>query len=75
MAFQEGPGDGYHAAKDDALAIDPTCYCRNASALVGEPFFAVHSKRLDDKRIGGGRQARDAWASALGYLENERDRG
>ena len=72
--FQRGPGEGYGAAKADALALDPSCYCVNGSKGVGQPFFAVHSKRLDGKRIGGGRIARHAWASALGYLEDEASR-
>lgn len=73
--LQKGPGEGYGAAKADALALDPSCYCVNGSAGVGQSFFAVHSKRLADKRIGGGRIARHAWLSALGYLEDEARRG
>ena len=68
--FQKGPGEGYGAAKQEALALDPTLKCKNASALVGEPYFVVER---DGKRVGsGGRIARDAWVSALDRLREER---
>lgn len=74
MAWQKGPGEGYHAAKDDALAIRKTLVCRaiyyanHAGArrqLVGFVVEDRCDKRRPRRTIGQGRLSRDAWGSAF----------
>jgi hypothetical protein len=61
--WQRGPGEGYMAAKDDALAINPKLKCRS-----GKP-WGIAAFWIEDetgKRIGEpGRLARDAWGNAF----------
>jgi hypothetical protein len=67
--FQKGPGEGFGAAKDEALALDPTLRCRNVTHAVGRPYFVVVR---GEKRVGeGGRIARDAWRAAVDRLHEE----
>lgn len=59
--FQRGPGEGYHAAKDYVLASEPGCRCRkvrDGHRVVG---FIVER---ENKIIGRGRSAREAWNDA-----------
>lgn len=72
MAFQKGPGDGYMAAKDAALAIarqqSIKLKCRlitrvaHYGARPDRIGFVVEDK--NGKTIGKGTQARDAWGDA-----------
>lgn len=59
--FQNGPGEGYHAAKADALALDPTLKCRR----VGREYAVMKG----DRCLGTGRIARVAWNEALDTLK------
>lgn len=65
--WQRGPGEGFHAAKDDALHLDPTLRCQR-SHYDGWRMYVV---LRDGKVIGSGNQARDAWAAALDYLREQ----
>lgn len=65
--FQRGPGEGYHAAKDEALAINPTLRCRK---LPNDHWFRVFD---GEKVVGRGRIARDAWSDTLSHLRGEYD--
>jgi len=68
MMFQKGPGEGYGAAKDEVLALDPSLRCKNATAQVGQSYYVVIRK--DGKRVGAGASnARGAWLSALSALQ------
>lgn len=69
MALQKGPGEGYGAAKDEALALDPTLVCKRHvyHAPGGTPLKGWVVWR-GDKGIGSAAIARDAWAKALDFL-------
>lgn len=58
--FQRGPGEGYQAAKADALAIDNTLRCKR----VDRGYAVMRGERC----LGAGRNARDAWNDALETL-------
>jgi len=58
--FQRGPGEGYMAAKADALAIDKTLRCKKTDRGYGV--------MRGDRCLGAGRIARDAWNEALESL-------
>ena len=65
--WQKGPGEGYHAAKDETIEIDPSAKCWRHRTARGTAYFV---------QIGSGRKfsgaiARDAWWKALMHL-NER---
>ena len=76
--FAKGPGEGYMAAKDEALALDSTLKCVRYPGLgyrierggVPLPYPDGDTGR---ERWGWGRSARDAWGSALDYLRNHHD--
>lgn len=70
MAWQKGPGEGFHAAKEDALAINPKLRCkavRRASHHGGVPrLYGYIVEDETGKKIGQSvTQARDAWADAF----------
>jgi hypothetical protein len=65
MAFQKGPGDGFHAAKDDALEINPRL---KAKRCVEPGMGAFHRVYDGERKVGEGKLARDAWADALRNL-------
>lgn len=70
MAWQKGPGEGFHAAKDDALTINPQLRCRairRASYPGGQAkFFGYIVEDKTGRVIGRDvKQARDAWADAF----------
>ena len=70
MAWQKGPGEGFHAAKDDALAIDPRLRCRaiRRSSYHGGPqhlYGYVVENHLGAVMGKSVTQARDAWAEAF----------
>lgn len=70
MAWQKGPGEGFRAAKDDALAINPKLRCRaiRRASYYGGP-AKLYGYVVEDetgKVIGKSAiQARDAWAAAF----------
>ena len=75
MAWQKGPGEGYHAAKDDALAINPKLKCVRVCHRDGsQAGFVIEDER--GRNLGTGLQARDAWNAAFfklgGAFENGR---
>ena len=67
MAWQKGPGIGFHAAKDDALRIDPSLKCRavwyHNGARRERVGYVVENK--NGKTIGKGLLSRDAWSNAF----------
>ncbi len=68
--FQRGPGEGYHAAKDDALAIDPSLRCTLVRDERGRTAgFIV--RQADGRSIGHGTVARDAWSAAFAKLSRK----
>lgn len=71
MAFQRGPGEGYHAAKAAALRIDPSLRCR---ALVWDGRIDGYVVERGGALLGTGRIARDAWGDALSKLRPPRGR-
>lgn len=74
--FQKGPGEGYMAAKEAALALCPSAVCRfkKTRALSG---FVVYSNKkhadYDVHAIASGASARDAWNKALDVLGANHD--
>lgn len=70
MAWQKGPGEGYHAAKDAALAINPRLKCRaiRRATYDGGP-ERLYGYVVEDEKgkvIGKDvKQARDAWSDAF----------
>lgn len=68
--WQKGPGEGFHAAKDDALAINPKLKCRaiRRAGYHGGP-ARLYGYVVEDetgKVIGkSASQARDAWGAAF----------
>lgn len=71
--FQKGPGEGYHEAKAEVLAIEPGLRCFDASHMAGTSYFVVlRGGGIGvGKRVGeGGPLARAAWASALVNLRS-----
>lgn len=75
VVFQKGPGEGYGAAKREALAIEPGLRCYRATEFVRAPFYVVlRGGRIGvGKRVGdGGKLARDAWAAAVVALRKGR---
>lgn len=80
MAWQKGPGEGYHAAKNDALAINPKLRCR----LISRPSYEGGPARrygfvVEDgagKVIGkSAHQSRDAWGDAFFKLGGKYEKG
>jgi len=73
--FQRGPGEGYGEAKAEALALDPSLKCYNASAYVGSHsyFVVLRGGGLGvGKRVGeGSTNARGAWLGALTALKSK----
>lgn len=69
MAFQKGPGEGYGAAKQEALAHgdDLRCVALYWSGRIDG--YAVEDRA--GRCIGTGRLARDAWAAALARLQSQ----
>jgi hypothetical protein len=61
--FVTGPGEGYNAAKADALALNTNLYCLRVARSHGY-LFEVRDK-VTRETIGSGFQSRDAWADAL----------
>jgi hypothetical protein len=68
MAFQRGPGEGYHAAKAAVLAICPTAVCRRrfSGSIRG---YVVYRTRGGATGIAGAGSAREAWNLALSRLD------
>lgn len=74
----KGPQEGYHAAKDDVLALRPGWRCiaqRYGAEILGYQVFDENGEKLPygedgtgGERYGFGRLSRDAWGSALFYL-------
>lgn len=68
--FQMGPGEGYHAAKDRALAIEPSLVCRAvfyAGKVAGYRVEWPDGRKFAD----GAMMARNAWNNALDKLTKE----
>lgn len=62
--FQRGPGEGYHAAKAEAIALEPRAACRRetASGIVG---YVI---RVDGRAMCSAGSARECWGKALGII-------
>jgi hypothetical protein len=72
--WQKGPGEGFHAAKDDALAINPRLRCR--AVMYGSHRIGFVVEDETGKTIGKDPyQARDAWASAFFKLGGRFEKG
>lgn len=79
--FAKGPQEGYRAAKDEALALDPNLKCK--AMKLGDQLLGYRVHRADGTllpwnsdmthRYGDGSSSRDAWASALDFLQNGRN--
>ena len=67
--WQKGPGEGYMAAKEETLAIDPTLRCERLTYNGRQEGFIIRNK--DGRAIGTGKLSRDAWGDALWYLRNQ----
>lgn len=69
MAWQKGPGEGYNAAKADALRINPRLRCRAIyyQRVEGDPRKLVGFVVEDEagKPVGRGLLSRDAWGQAF----------
>lgn len=62
--WQKGPGEGYHAAKADALAINPKLKCRLIK-LAPESRFGFIVVDEHGTTVGkNAYQAREAWSDA-----------
>lgn len=62
--WQKGPGEGYMAAKDAALALNPALKCRAVYYKGKIAGYVVED--ADGKTKGTGTKSRDAWAVAYG---------
>lgn len=61
--WQRGPGEGYMAAKDDALCINPLLRCRRIDHRGSPVGFVVEDE--SGKVLGKGKLSRDAWGAAF----------
>ena len=66
--FEKGPGVGYMAAKDDALALDPTLRCRQHCAMGLRGYVVWRG----EKPIASAAISRDAWSKAIDFIKMER---
>lgn len=67
--MQKGPGEGYMAAKDEALALKPGLKCKRimyGSSVLG---YVVLDPKDADRQYGRGPVARDAWGEAVECLK------
>ena len=64
--LQRGPGEGYHAAKGDALALAPHLECR--ACWQGRRIAGYTVTNKAGRVFGSGRSAREAWGVALENL-------
>lgn len=72
--FQKGPGEDFHAAKEEVLAINPDFYCRRCEVPGIGSFHRVYLlTQSGPVKYGEGKLARDAWSDALTKLEAEWD--
>lgn len=70
--FQKGPGEGYGAAKQEALALNPALRCRRCVVPGMGSFHRVSVlTQTGPKKIGEGKLARDAWADAVSHLRQD----
>jgi hypothetical protein len=67
MAFAKGPQEGFHAARDGALEINPRLKCRRCVVPGLGSFHRVYD---GERKIGEGRLARDAWSDALDRIQS-----
>lgn len=68
--FQKGPGEGYHAAKDDFLAAVPGSVCK-VEWRAGMKCFSVY-RPGDDRPFAIDSNARSAWNKSLEKLSRQR---
>lgn len=59
--LQKGPEQGFNAAKQDALAINPNLRCRRVHYGTDENFHILDGTLI----VGRGKLARDAWNNFL----------
>lgn len=74
MMWQRGPGEGFHAAKDDALAINQKLRCRRV-LYRGREIVGHVVEDAGGKTIGSGRLSRDAWGDAFFKLGGRYEKG
>jgi hypothetical protein len=65
MMFQRGPGEGYSAAKQEALALNPRLRGKRCTVPGMGSFHRVYD---GERKVGEGTLARDAWANALAAM-------
>jgi hypothetical protein len=70
MSAQKGPGEGYGAAKAEALSLKPTLKSRAVFYGSERLGYVVEDPTDDNKQWGRGPNARDAWSEALFCLRN-----
>jgi hypothetical protein len=68
--YARGPGEGYGAAKGDALALRPTLVCKRVMYGSQRLGYVVLDPTEDDRQYGRGAQPRDAWGEAFWCLKN-----
>ena len=64
--FQKGPGEGFHAAKDEALSMEPGATCR-LSWNGGIRHYRIHVGEEDVSCAA--ESSREAWNKFVGRLK------
>jgi hypothetical protein len=67
--FEKGPGHGYMAAKDEALALKAGLKCKRVVWNGLGIGYHVYDPKDNDRQYGRGALARDAWAEAVHCLK------
>ncbi len=74
--WQKGPGEGFHAAKDDALALDPALKCRAVFyqnyAGARRQIVGYVVENAKGETVGKGTLSRDAWGEAVFKLNGNK---
>ena len=73
MAAQKGPGEGYNAARDDALALDPSLKCRAVYDYNGKRVGFIVEDGCKKSRGTGIEEARESPGMARGEITEARE--